>query len=88
MAEVFLAVLRGERGFEKPIVIKVLRSGLVGQPVYAEMLVNEARLAARLNHPNIVQVIDCGTIDGRPFIAMELVAGQDLLQIASRARSL
>jgi serine/threonine-protein kinase len=85
MAEVHLGVLCGPHGFEKQVVVKLLHTLFSGLPLYAEMLLNEACLAAKLNHPNIVQVMELGNMDGRPFIAMEYVPGQDLHRLLVRA---
>ena len=79
MAEVWRAKINGLEGFEKRIVIKTMLT----QPPpaarsWSEMFVNEASLAARLSHPNIVDVLDFGQLEGRYFIAMEYVPGLTL----------
>src|SRR5687767_1382488 len=71
MAEIFLARQAGLEGFEKPVVIKRIRSHLAKQPSFVKMFLNEAKLAAQLNHPNIVQIYDLGRIGESYFIAME-----------------
>ena len=78
MAEVWRARIKGVEGFERRIVIKTMLTEVQRQPDLVEMFVNEAALAARLSHPNIVDVIDFGQIDGRYFIAMEYVPGLSL----------
>ena len=76
MAEVFLAVARGPLGFNKLIVMKRLRK--VDDPTFRDMFLDEARLAARLNHPNVVQPYEVGEDAGGYFIAMEYLEGQPL----------
>lgn len=78
MAEVFLARQRGVGGFEKQVVIKKILSHLSDDPYFVEMFLSEARLAARISHPNVVQTIDIGQQDGRYFIVLEFVDGLDL----------
>src|SRR5215475_7494767 len=56
--------------------VKVLRSDLAGE--YVERFFNEARAAARLHHPGLVEVFDFGNHDGRAFIVMELLVGESL----------
>jgi serine/threonine protein kinase len=78
MAEVWRAKIKGVEGFEKRIVIKTMLTQLHHRPELAEMFVSEASLAARLSHPNIVDVLDFGQLEGRCFIAMEYVSGLTL----------
>ncbi len=75
MAEVWRANIKGVEGFEKRIVIKTMLTHLHQRPELVEMFVSEASLAARLSHPNIVDVLDFGQLEGRYFIAMEYVSG-------------
>jgi len=75
MAEVFLAHRRGPSGFHKQVVIKRIHPHLSAKPRFAEMFEREARLAAALDHPHLVQVFDFGEIDGSTYIAMEHVDG-------------
>jgi serine/threonine-protein kinase len=83
MAEVWRAKINGLEGFEKRIVIKTMLTNLHSRADLTEMFVNEASLAARLSHPNIVDVLDFGQLDGRYFIAMEYVPGLSL-RVAQR----
>jgi serine/threonine-protein kinase len=85
MADVILAVARGPGGFQKLLVIKRLRYHLADDPEFVSMLVDEARLAARLNHPNIVHTNEVGEVDGQFFIAMEYLEGQPLTRLKRRA---
>jgi serine/threonine protein kinase len=75
MAEVWRARIAG---LERRIVIKTMLPQYQSRPDVVAMFVNEASLAARLNHPNIVDVIDFGLLEGRYFIAMEYVSGLTL----------
>jgi serine/threonine protein kinase len=86
MAEVWLAVSRGVGGFAKRCVLKTIIPELVENPDFVQMFINEALLAARLNHPNIVQIFDLGQIEDRYFIAMEYVPGRTLRQISRECR--
>ena len=88
MADVFLAVVAGPAGsgFSKLVVLKRLRAALAEDPEFVAMLVDEARIAARLNHPNVVQTNEVGEVDGRYFIAMEYLDGQPLHRIQYRSK--
>jgi serine/threonine-protein kinase len=85
MAEIFLARQEGLEGFEKTICIKRIRSHLSSQPNFVRMFLNEAKLAAQLNHPNIVQIYDLGRIADSYFIAMEYISGRDMSRIIPKA---
>ena len=87
MAEVFLAASRGPTGFNKLVVLKQLRQHLCEDSSFVELFVGEARLAARLHHPNVVQTYEIGTQDQRHFIAMEYLDGQPLHRLLKRAAS-
>jgi serine/threonine protein kinase len=63
---------------ERPVAVKVLAEHLADTPDFHDRFLREARLAAQLSHPNIVQVFDVGEDDGRPFIVMECVEGATL----------
>jgi serine/threonine-protein kinase len=81
MAEVFLAVAPGPMGFNKLAVLKRLKSP--DDYAHVKMFLDEARLAARLNHPNIVHTYEVGETDGY-FIAMEYLEGQSLEALVTR----
>ncbi len=85
MANVYLAVARGPSGFNKLVVLKSLRSDISANPEFMEMFLSEARLAARLNHPHVVQTYEVGDYAGRPVIVMEYLEGQTLANIDIRA---
>ena len=87
MAEIFLARQEGLEGFEKMICIKRIRPHLSNQPNFVTMFLNEAKLAARLNHPNIAQIYDLGRINDSYFIAMEHISGRDMSRIVPKAQT-
>ena len=78
MAEVWRARSRGVAGFEKTVVIKRVLPSLMARQDFASLLIREAKIAALLNHPNVVQIFDLGEEQGAYFIAMEYVHGCDL----------
>jgi serine/threonine protein kinase len=89
MAEIYLARQKTQLGVTRRCVVKQILPELASHPAFSEMLVHEAKLAARLSHANVVQVLDLGREDGRLFIAMEYVEGfdlNDLLRRCSRAK--
>ena len=88
MAEIFLARQAGLEGFEKTIVIKRIRPHLGKQSSFVKMFLNEAKLAAQLNHPNIVQIYDLGKIADTYFIAMEYIFGRDMRRVIPKAESM
>jgi serine/threonine-protein kinase len=88
MAEVFLAKTDGPMGFEKLLVIKRILPHLAEDPQFVEMFLGEAKLAAQLNHPNLVQIFDFGRAEGSYFIAMEYIDGPNLRLLLARARDL
>ncbi|HYO72828.1 MAG TPA: serine/threonine-protein kinase [Archangium sp.] len=88
MAEVFLAQQSGPDGFEKPVVIKRIRQHLSRQSAFVRMFLNEARLAAQLNHPNIVQIHDLGKVGDSYYIGMEYLFGRDMRRVVPKAESL
>ena len=85
MGDVFLAVAQGPAGFSKLQVIKRLRPELAEDPEFLAMFLDEARIAARLNHPNIVQTNEVSEQNREYFIAMEYLEGQSLHTICRRA---
>jgi serine/threonine protein kinase len=87
MAEVYRAVAHGLEGFQRVFVIKRILKDKSTSPEFVEMFVNEARISALLNHPNIVQIYDFGQIEGSYFLAMEHVRGKDLLSVLRQLRA-
>ena len=89
MAEIFLAKQVGAEGFERNVVIKRMLQHLTAVPDFVGMFLDEARLAARLSHQNVVQINDLGLADGCYYICMEYLAGEDfstVLRAASKRR--
>jgi serine/threonine-protein kinase len=86
MAELYLALHRSVAGFEKLIVIKRILPSMNRDRSFIDMLLHEARVAATLSHPNIVQTIDVGQVDGTYFIALEHIHGEDLRSIVRQMR--
>ncbi|MBK5258125.1 MAG: TonB family protein [Thermoanaerobaculia bacterium] len=86
MAEVWKARKRGEEGFQKIVAIKKILPHLSDDQEFIGMFVDEAKLAAQLNHSNIIHIYDLGKIQSSYFIAMEYVDGADLKTIVSRGR--
>ena len=88
MAEIFLAYVRGTvPGFRKVVVIKRILPEYVKQPSFVGMFIDEARLAATLQHPNIVQVFDVGVEDGQYDMAMEYLHGEDVRSLMRAAQN-
>ena len=81
MATVYLALQRAVAGFEKLVVIKRILPQLSRDQAFVEMLLHEARIAATLSHPNVVQTFDVGEVQGGYYIAMEHVNGEDIRSI-------
>jgi len=86
MAEIFLARARSIQGFEKLVVLKRILPQHAESDEFIQMFLSEARLAATLHHPNIVQVYDIGQEHGAFFFTMEYVQGQDLRTLVRAAR--
>ena len=84
MAEVWRANMKGVAGFEKRVVIKTMLTSLQHRRELVDMFVSEASLAAKLSHPNIVDVFDFGQLEGRYFIAMSYVPGLTLRAVHRR----
>ncbi len=84
MGCVYLAVQQGLAGFNKLAVVKELKPSLAEEHGFLEMFLDEARLSARLNHPNVVQTNDVAIDQGRAYIAMEYLDGQSLVRMRAR----
>ena len=69
-AEIYLARIGGAAGFEKYVVVKCLHDHLADDAEFVKMFLDEARIAAALNHPNLIQTYDVGEAGGKPFIAL------------------
>ncbi|MGH7327342.1 MAG: serine/threonine protein kinase, partial [Polyangiaceae bacterium] len=86
MATVYLTVAQGPAGFNKLQVLKRLRPALAADPEFLQMFLEEARLAARVNHPNVVQTNEVGYDGQYYYIAMEYLDGQPLEAVLRRVR--
>ncbi len=86
MGEVWLATARGAGGFHKSVVLKTLRPELAKDPLFVDMLSHEARICARLSHPNLVEVFDFELHEGTYLLAMEHVTGHSLTEIMQLAQ--
>src|SRR5271165_2559563 len=85
MGVAYLAVARGPAGFAKLKVVKRLRPDLAADPHAVEMFLAEARLSARLRHPNVVQTNEVGFDGKHYFLEMEYLEGQSLDALQRRA---
>jgi serine/threonine-protein kinase len=86
MAEILLARLVGPSGFERPVVIKRIRRDLDHEEL-VELFLEEARLAAKVRHANVVAVEDLGTDDGSPYLVMEYLEGESLSNVTRRLKT-
>lgn len=86
MAEVFKATVQGPEGFERIVAIKRLHRALCEDADLTQMLVDEARIAVQLHHPNIGNVFDLGCIENQYFIIMEYIDGTDMLRLLEKSR--
>jgi len=86
MAEIFLARVKGPGGFQKMVALKCVHPHLSDDPEFRTMLLDEAKVAAGLDHPAIVQIHALGEQDGTFFIAMEYVPGQPLHRLIRKLR--
>src|SRR5207245_1457367 len=86
MAEVWKARMRGVEGFQKIVAIKKILPHLSDNREFIGMFIDEAKLAAQLNHNNIIHIYDLGKIQSSYYIAMEFVDGHDLKTILKRAQ--
>ena len=78
MAEVYKGRIQGPAGFERVFVVKRILPHLSDDTSFIKMFVEEAKLSARLNHPNIVHIFELGAVEGEYFISMEYIRGHDL----------
>jgi serine/threonine protein kinase/CheY-like chemotaxis protein len=90
MAEVFLAKVEGAEGFEKPVAVKRILPSLAQDQEFVELFLREAKLTVSLQHANVVQVFDLGTVQGQYYMVMEFVDGENLraLQRAATAQQI
>ncbi len=86
MAEVYQARMMGMEGFQKTVAIKRILPHLTDNDEFVTMFIDEAKLAAQLNHNNIIHIYDLGKIDRSYYIAMEYIEGRDLRSILRLCR--
>jgi serine/threonine-protein kinase len=86
MASVHVGRLSGMAGFEKLVAIKVIHPHLSGDESFVRMFLDEARLAARIHHPNVGEIIEVGEDEGLFFMVGELIVGQSLRNLFRKAR--
>jgi serine/threonine protein kinase len=86
MANLYAARLDGPDGFEKTVAIKVMHQHLTRDAEFVRMFIDEARLASRITHPNVVQILELGKVGTSHFIAMEYINGETVLGIVRRTR--
>jgi TonB family protein len=86
MADVYKARMMGMEGFQKTVAIKRILSNLTDSDEFVRMFIDEAKLAAQLNHNNIIHIYDLGKVDRSHYIAMEYIEGRDLRSILEECR--
>lgn len=78
MAELYLCRLSGPAGFSRPVVVKRILPHLARDEEFRDMFLDEARIMARVRHPNVVSVLELGEDDGELFFALEYLEGESL----------
>src|SRR5215831_810854 len=86
MATVHLGRMLGPAGFARTVAIKRLHSQFAKDPEFVSMFVDEARLAARIRHPNVVGVLDAVATAGELFLVMDYVPGESLARLVKVLR--
>jgi TonB family protein len=86
MADLYKARMMGMEGFQKTVAIKRILSNLTDSDEFVRMFIDEAKLAAQLNHNNIIHIYDLGKVDRSHYIAMEYIEGRDLRSILEECR--
>ncbi|MBI5535230.1 MAG: serine/threonine protein kinase [Deltaproteobacteria bacterium] len=86
MATVHLGRLIGPVGFSRTVAIKRLHSYLAKQTEFASMFIDEARLAARIRHPNVVPILDVVALPSELFLVMEYVEGESLSKLLASTK--
>src|SRR5580692_105674 len=86
MATVHFGRLMGPAGFARPVAIKRLHAQFARDPEFVKMFFDEARLAARIAHPNVVPTLDVVNVESEVFIVMEYVRGATLAHLARTMR--
>jgi serine/threonine protein kinase len=78
MATVYLGRAKGKAGFEKVVAVKVIHPHLAAEAEFVGMFLDEARIAARIHHPHVVEILDLGESNGAYYMVMEFVEGENL----------
>ncbi|MCC6897556.1 MAG: serine/threonine protein kinase [Polyangiaceae bacterium] len=86
MATVHLGRLLGPAGFSRTVAIKRLHAQFAKDPEFVSMFLDEARVAARIRHPNVVSTLDVVALDGELFIVMDYVEGESLARLIRAAK--
>ncbi len=86
MGTVYLGRHGGEAGFQRLYALKVMHDHLAREQEFVSMLLDEARIASRLHHPNVVPILDLGLQDGRYFLAMDYIEGSTFSQLLARSK--
>lgn len=86
MATVHLGRLLGPVGFSKTVAIKRLHGNLARDPEFVSMFLDEARVAARIQHPNVVSTLDVAAMDGEVFLVLDYVQGESLSRLLKAMR--
>ena len=86
MATTYRCWLKGIGGFQKRVLIKQLQEEHGDKENFRQMFLDEARLCARLEHPNLPQIFEVGEVEGRPHIVMEYIAGPELTTLYRRIK--
>ncbi|MCD6498521.1 MAG: serine/threonine protein kinase [Deltaproteobacteria bacterium] len=81
MATLYLARMSGPQSFEKLVAVKRIHDHLAKERQFVEMFFDEARIAARIEHPNVASIFDLGEMDGIFYLAMEYVHGENLKDV-------
>jgi serine/threonine protein kinase len=81
MANVWLARLQGKMGFQKLFAIKTILPNVADDPSFKAMFLDEAQIASRIEHPNVVHMVDVGECAGIPYLVMDLVEGEPLQRL-------
>src|SRR5215831_5229156 len=86
MASVHIGRLRGPAGFSRTVAIKRLHAHFAKDPDFVSMFLDEARVAARIQHPNVVSTLDVVALEGELFLVMEYVLGESLSKLLRTLR--
>ncbi len=81
MASVWAARMRGTHGFQKTLAVKMMLGSISDNETFEQMFLDEARIASRIHHPNVVEILDLGDENGVLYIVMEYVDGEPLSAI-------